>query len=165
MSKIWKFWVSVFWDPRVVRGGLPSRNAAGDISPGDISDLQKCIARPSPPTLEPSEEETDYCAARPASFGALSRTGPEVLPEEDLAIVGTYRGNYADILHCGRDHATGGNVSKIKAAPVTLPLLWRRSATWKRQSNKGGPCHVAPTAENHAAGGNVSQIKAAPVTL
>ena len=28
MSKIWKIWVSVFWTPRVVRGGLPSRNAA-----------------------------------------------------------------------------------------------------------------------------------------
>ena len=44
-------------------------------------------------------------------------------------------------------------------------LPWRRSATWKRRPNEGGPCHVAPTAENHAAGGNVSQIKAAPVTL
>ena len=44
-------------------------------------------------------------------------------------------------------------------------LPWRRSATWKRRPNKGGPCHAAPTVDNHAARGNVSQIKAAPVTL
>ena len=62
--------------PSSYEGGTPVEACRpGDISPGDISDLQKCIARPSPPTLEPSEEKTDHCAARSASFGALSSGG------------------------------------------------------------------------------------------
>ena len=42
--------------PSSYEGGTPVEACR----PGDISDFQKCLTRPSSPTLEPSEEKTHH---------------------------------------------------------------------------------------------------------
>jgi len=136
-----------------VRRHMESRRtppAPGDISPGDISDLQKCIARPSPPTLEPSEEKTDYCAARSASFGALSSGGAR----QAACARSPFSSHLLSPAVTSKDWpgspARGGsrNCRHLSRKLCRHSPLWERSCDrGKRQQNKGGACHAATIVE------------------
>ena len=137
ISKIWKIWVSVFWASRVVRGGLPSRNAAAcvDIWKVDARRLQFAFSSDVPFSRCPGKElafSTPTWRGNPRKRGSNGKTStrrpwvPRFQHEP---------GGSRNCLHLSRQ--------LCRHSPLRDSSCDRR----KRQPNKGGACHAATTAE------------------